>query len=90
MVGIAGSENQQDCVARVELREQGGIEIKITGKNVKLFGRLMEAAAADAAGELGVRAAYIEINDNGSLDFVIKARTKTAIRRAWRECGEEA
>ncbi|MBB6215237.1 citrate lyase subunit gamma (acyl carrier protein) [Anaerosolibacter carboniphilus] len=82
MVGIAGHENAQDCLVKVTLKDEGGLNIKISSKLKKLFERYMMEAVMTAARELNVENADIEVLDLGSLDFVIKARVKTAIKRA--------
>ena len=83
MLGIAGKKGKQDCLVKVELQEEGGLKVNLTSSVGKLFGKHMISAATEAAGELGVKHADIEIIDDGSFDFAIKARTKTAIKRAW-------
>lgn len=84
MIGIAGKESQEDCMAKVELKTEGGLEVRVNSKVVEIFGSLIEKAAIEAAEGMGIENAIIEVNDFGSLDFVIKARVKTAITRAWR------
>ena len=85
MFGSAGKEGKQDCVVNVNLRDNGGIEVKIKSKVNKLFGKHIETAATKAAYEMKVKNALIKVYDFNSLDFTIKARTKTAIKRAWRD-----
>lgn len=82
MVGIAGFEREQDCLVKVILKDTGGLNIRINSKLKQLFGKLMLEAAKDAASEMKVENADIEVSDFGSLDFAIRARVKTAIRRA--------
>ena len=45
----------------------------------------MIQAARSMAEEMGVTAAKIKIEDKGSLDYVIRARTETALLRAAKE-----
>lgn len=85
LFGSAGKEGKQDCVVNVNLRDNGGIEVKIKSKVNKLFDKQIERAATEAAYEMKVKNALIEVYDFNSLDFTIKARTKTAIKRAWRD-----
>ena len=82
MFGVAGKEARQDCFVKVNIKDSGGLNITVNSKLSKLFGRHMKIAAEEAAEEMGIENAEIEINDFSSLDFTIKARTKTAIRRA--------
>jgi citrate lyase subunit gamma (acyl carrier protein) len=82
MVGSAGFEKEQDCLVNVTLKNEGGLVILITSKIKVLFEKHMRKAAAEAAEESGIENAVIEVWDFGCLDFVIRARVKTAIRRA--------
>lgn len=82
MIGTAGKESKQDCLVKVELRKEGGLEVSLTSSVGKLFGNQIRKAAVEAAEELGIKNAFIEIIDDGCFDFAIKARTKTAIKRA--------
>lgn len=82
MLGTAGKEAKQDCLVRVELKEEEGISVDLTSSVGKLFWKHIIRAATEAAEELGVKHAHIVIIDDGSFDFAIKARTKTAIKRA--------
>ena len=82
MVGIAGNESAQDCLVKATIKEDGGIKIELKSKLEKLFGKQMRLAAETAALELGQENVVLEIQEFGCLDFVIKARVKTAIKRA--------
>lgn len=48
----------------------------------KMFGDAIQKAIREALSEMNVKAANVKVDDFGSLDFVIKARTKTAVKRA--------
>lgn len=80
--GTAGREKPQDCVVTVTLGACRGVKVNLNSKMEKMFGKAIVKAAKDAAKELCVKSAEITIDDYGSLDFVIRARTKTAINRA--------
>lgn len=90
MVGIAGFEKAQDCCVKVTLKDEGGLNIKLKSKLKVLFEKSMIEAVEDAAHEMDVENADIEISEFGALDFVIRARVKTAIRRARGAKYEEA
>ena len=77
MTGHAGFDKPQDCSVTVTLRDAGGVEIFLQSKQEKLFG-----GAKSCLEELGVENALVEIQDYGCLDFAIRARLKTAVRRA--------
>lgn len=78
---ICGSESNSDALVSVTL-EGIGIEIDLISKNRPLFGRHIEQAVLAVCRELSIENAKIEIKDFGALDFVIRARTKTALNLA--------
>ena len=81
MVGVCGNEKDSDVLVTVDLDFQG-IEITIESKLKKMFGKLMEKAVREVLEEMKVENAKVLVQDFGALDFVIKGRTRTAIRRA--------
>lgn len=81
MKAKCGNEKSSDAVVTVNL-EAVGREIKIKSKLIKMFGKSMENAVIEALDELGQENAHIVVEDFGALDFIIKGRTKTAIKRA--------
>ena len=82
MKGTAGREKPQDCIVTVDLERKSGIEIQLNSKMEKMFGDAIQKAIREALSEMNVKAANVKVDDFGSLDFVIKARTKTAVKRA--------
>ena len=83
MTGHAGFDKPQDCSVTVTLRDAGGVEIFLQSKQEKLFGGAIRSCAESCLEELGVENALVEIQDYGCLDFAIRARLKTAVRRGW-------
>lgn len=81
MKGTAGREKPQDCIVTVDLERKSGIEIQLNSKMEKMFGDAIQKAIREALSEMNVKAANVKVDDFGSLDFVIKARTKTAVKR---------
>lgn len=88
LVGKAGREKPQDCLVTVDLGRKRGINITLNSKMEKMFGDAIRKAVEDALKEVGVKAANVTVEDFGSLDFTIKARTKTAVSRARGENNE--
>ena len=82
MKGTAGREKPQDCIVTVDLERKSGIEIQLNSKMEKMFGDAIQKAIREALSEMNEKAANVKVDDFGSLDFVIKARTKTAVKRA--------
>lgn len=81
MVGVCGNEKDSDALVTVNL-DNIGIEILIESKNKKMFGNLMEKAVKEVLADMKVDNAKVLVQDFGALDFVIKGRTRTAVRRA--------
>ena len=81
MVGVCGNEKDSDALVTVNL-DNVGIEIEIESKNKKMFGKIMEIAVREVLYDMKVENAKVLVQDFGALDFVIKGRTRTAVRRA--------
>lgn len=82
MIATCGNEKSDDVLVKVDLSYKDDLKIKIESKVKKLFGRQIEKTVLKTLNELKIEKALIEIYDFGALDFVIKARLKTAISRA--------
>lgn len=81
MIGVCGNEKDSDVLVTVDLDFQG-IEITIESKLKKMFGKLMEKAVREVLEDMKAENAKVLVQDFGALDFVIKGRTRTAVRRA--------
>lgn len=88
MIGTAGNEKSDDVLVKVDLGYNEGLDIELKSKIEKLFGKQIIKCAKDQLESLGVKNAKVEIIDFGALDFVIKARIKTAVDRARRGINE--
>ncbi len=86
MIGICGNEKASDAVVTVDLNSTTR-DITINSKLNFMFGRLMKDAVNEALDELNIKNAHVNVEDFGALDFVIKARTKTAAKNALRMGG---
>lgn len=81
MIGVCGNEKDSDALVTVDL-SYTGISIEIESKLKKMFGKLIEKAVREILAEMKIKNAKILVKDFGALDFVIKGRTRTAVRRA--------
>ena len=81
MVGVCGNEKDSDVLVTVDLNVTG-IVVTIESKLKRMFGKLMEEAVREVLSEMKVENAKVLVQDFGALDFVIKGRTRTAVRRA--------
>ena len=82
MIGQAGREESDDVLVQVNLDTSEGIKIDIESKVKQLFGKQIEKSVKEVLYEMNVKNAYVTLKDLGALDFVIRARVKTAIKRA--------
>ena len=87
MRAVCGTEDNSDVMVLV-LLEGNGIVVNLKSKNKPLFGSLIEAAVKESCLEMNVENAVVDVKDFGALDFVIKARTKTAIREAMKQVNQ--
>lgn len=81
--GQAGSQNKGDLVVTVKPRNKGaGLKLNVTSSVGKLFGKSINTTVTTKLGELGVKDAIVKIQDDGALDYVIKARLEAAVSKA--------
>lgn len=77
----AGTMESSDIYVMVQPNE-GGIEINLESIVMKQFGEQIEKVIRETLGELKVENALVVAKDRGALDYTIKARIETAIKRA--------
>lgn len=78
----AGSLESGDVLVRVSPVEEPGITINIESKVSPRFAQSMERSVRDLAANYNVTSGRFEIIDRGALDFVLRARVTTALKRA--------
>lgn len=81
-IGQAGSLESNDLIVTVNLNQRENLFIEIDSIVKEKFGKKIEEITRETLQELGVNGGHIKIVDKGALDFTIRARLKTAIRRA--------
>lgn len=80
MQGVCGQKRKNDVKISIDL-DFSGIEIVIKSKFDKMFGTHMKKAIKEVLNENNIKDAKIIVEDDGALDFTIRARTITALRR---------
>ncbi len=80
--GQAGTLESCDARVTIELRNDGDCTIEVEGPMKEVFGAAVKAVAERTLDRLGVKSAVVKIVDRGALDYVIEARTETAVCRA--------
>ena len=78
----AGTLESNDIFIIVEPIEGYKIEIDLESIVLAQFGKQIEKVLKDTAISLGVEGIRITAKDRGALDYAIKARLETAIKRA--------
>ncbi|KAF0193723.1 MAG: citrate lyase subunit gamma [Bacillota bacterium] len=78
----AGSLESGDALVQVAPSDGEKLALHIKSKVGPRFSKSMHESVHAVAEELGVTAAAVEIVDRGALDFVLRARVTTALRRA--------
>jgi len=77
----AGTDNREDLRVTVSPAESD-IQITVRSSVGALFGAHIEAAAREILSDYQISACNMEIDDRSALDYVVRARVETAIRRA--------
>jgi len=81
-IGVAGTVESSDINIVIEPSDQLGIEIYLQSAVMKQFGRQIKNVIEETLRNEGVENAIVRAIDKGAIDFVIKARTLTALYRA--------
>ncbi|SEF85252.1 citrate lyase subunit gamma (acyl carrier protein) [Caloramator fervidus] len=77
----AGTMESNDIYIMVYPNENGN-EIQLDSIVLKQFGNQIKKVIMDTLNELEVENALVVAKDRGALDYTIKARVETAIKRA--------
>ncbi|MGL4985896.1 MAG: citrate lyase ACP [Treponemataceae bacterium] len=81
MVGKSGGE-KDDVFITIDLSYTQGILIEIVSKMENLYGNQIKLVIKSVLQELNITNAKVICEDNGGLDFVIRSRVKSAVRKA--------
>ncbi len=76
----AGSFESNDLIVEIEPCEN--LEIIVTSVVFDMFGDQIKKVVEEVLNELDVKKAKVMIDDRGALDYTIKSRVKTAVRRS--------
>jgi citrate lyase subunit beta/citryl-CoA lyase len=80
--GRAGSDVRSDLHVSVEERASGDVEIELRSRVAPYYGDNIRQQVRDVLRALGVEHAFVKMEDEGALPFVIAARVEAAVRRA--------
>ncbi len=77
---MAGSIESNDILVKVSSND--GIEINLNSDLQKQYGEDIENTILETIKEFGATNVLVEATDKGAIDFTIKARVMTALKRA--------
>ncbi len=75
-------KNASDCYVALELKEQGGISIKLASKVAALYAKSIKKLCTEELRFFGIEHAELEIKDFGALEFTLAARIEAAVKLA--------
>jgi citrate lyase subunit beta/citryl-CoA lyase len=81
ITGNTGDRIRSDCQVKLQIRSQGGIEVKLHSKVDRMFGNQIRQQVSEVMESLGLKDALVEIEDSGALPFVIGARIEAAVKK---------
>lgn len=81
-IAKSGTFESNDIYVIVEPNSNGGIEINLESIVMKQFGEQIKKAIEDTVKSFEIKSIKITAKDRGALDYTIKSRVETAIKRA--------
>ncbi|GAA0116417.1 MULTISPECIES: citrate lyase acyl carrier protein [Clostridium] len=81
-VAKAGTLESNDIYIMIMPSEEKGIELDLESIVMKQFGEEIRKVILETLKELKVESAIVKAQDKGALDYTIKARVETAVKRA--------
>jgi len=78
----AGTLESNDIYVMIMPNENNGIELELESIVIKQFGDEIKKVIFNTLNELEVKNALLKVQDKGALDYTIKARIETAVKRA--------
>jgi len=81
-ISKAGTLESNDIYVIIMPNEEGGIAIELESMVMKQFGADIEKAIKETLDTLEVKNAIVKAQDKGALDYTIRARVETAVKRA--------
>ena len=77
---VCGTLQSNDCFVRITPGE--GIMLHIESTVKETFGKQIEETIMKKLENMGVESCSLYIEDKGALDYTIRARVETAVKRA--------
>lgn len=81
-IAKAGTLESNDILIMVMPKDEAGVELELESIVMKQFGEQIKKVILETSKELELDGVKIQAQDKGALDYTIKARLITAIKRA--------
>ena len=81
-IGMAGTMESSDISVTIEPSKESGINVILQSPLEKQFGKQIIKVIKETISSKGIDNAIVRAVDKGAIDYVIKARTETALYRA--------
>ncbi|EQB86078.1 citrate lyase subunit gamma (acyl carrier protein) [Clostridium punense] len=81
-ISKAGTVESNDIYIVMMPNPEGGIELELESIVMKQFGEEIRRVILETLENLEVKNAIVKAQDKGALDYTIKARVETAVKRA--------
>ncbi|SKA90338.1 citrate lyase subunit gamma (acyl carrier protein) [Caloramator quimbayensis] len=81
-IAKCGTFESNDIYVIVEPNSDGGVEINLESIVMKQFGEQIKKTIDETVKSFGIKSIKITAKDRGALDYTIKSRVETAIKRA--------
>lgn len=76
-----GTNSKGDVIVTLELTGENGINIEVASKVLPKYGSSIKASVLEVLKAFDIQNANVHVEDFGALDFAIRARTETAVKR---------
>lgn len=86
-VGKKGTRS--DCWVHLEIKESGGIKIELKSKVESMYGKAIRDTVKKMMKFFGIKNALLNVEDSGSLPFVLTARIEAAVKKCFPKKKEE-
>lgn len=78
----AGTMESNDIYVMIMPNENSNIELELESIVMKQFGEEIEKVIRETLASLDVSSAIVKVQDKGALNYTIRARIETAVKRA--------
>src|SRR4030042_2240282 len=87
--GKRGESVRSDCYVEIELKQSGGIKLKLKSKVESMYGERIRKSVKEMCKFFNLKNAMILIEDNGALPFTLQSRFESAVKRLMPGIGKE-